>query len=166
MARSKHTCGILRVSLSEWIVVVAGGTGNVDNILKTVETLSVTDIDIDNNEQWEFGPQLPIPTSEAASAMSTDEQRLFVIGGTTNIGRSDSIFRLHCSNIVQCSWTILDLELRMPSAGLALVLPPTPMVSRGYANTRTCPEGKVKQYILPLYFNNSLSQVLRMRRAF
>ncbi len=139
VARSNHICGVVRDSVagSKKIVISAGGTIDLRDgrMTNTVELLT---IGIDKNDHhsfaiiWRYGPFLPLPISNAASATTADHLKLYVMGGSIrhDIGLdSSSMFQMQCANL-QCSWTKLDQELRNPSSqGIALALPFIPMAS-------------------------------------
>ncbi len=145
LRRFKHACGVLKLRHEdEKIIVVAGGTDDQNSILNKVELLSMH---MDSNEelhfagQWEFGPDMPVSLTNAASATTLHQHALYIIGGLTNSEASKSVFKLTCLDTVyvECSWTKVDYELKIPTAmGVAIVMPEIPMVHRGYSNARNC----------------------------
>ncbi len=159
-ARFKHSCGVLKVGSSEKVVVVAGGTGDRDSdITDTVETLHAIVVPEDNinfDQQWRSGPKLPIPLSNSASAVTSDEHVLYIFGGKMISGDYSSyVFKLSCSGICNpdlqldhCSWSKAEYELKTPSSlGLALIMPRIPMVNREFANSTECfSPGKFDEY--------------------
>ena len=145
-ARYKLSCGVLRKGHKR-IVVAAGGINSFNHITTNVETLLVTeenDGSLTFDPSWRVGPGLPLALSEAASATTPDQQAIFIIGGKSNTGFSQSVFQMSCSDVLQllCCWTKLDYELEISSAmGLALTIPHTPMVPREYQIARDCANG-------------------------
>ncbi len=142
--RHKHSCGVLKIQSSEEKLVVAvGGSNKGNNILNSMETLMVTENDEVFADQWEFGPDPPVTIKDAASTTTAEKEELYIIGGTTKNGNSDSILKFHCShNVLKCIWTIVDMELRAPSSrGLAIMMPSVPMGLRQYQNSRACDKG-------------------------
>ncbi len=146
-ARVEHACGVLRHG-NDRMIVVAGGLDSHNTKLDKVETLLVT-TDTDSVLQfandWEYGPTLPAALSGTASATTSDQKALYIIGGVMINEDSRSVLKFHCYDIVDqhCSWTAVDYELKAPSAkGLALIMPLIPMSSREYSFARDCTKGK------------------------
>ncbi len=133
--RRRHACGTL-ISGDKKVVIAAGGDTSQHAMTKTVEILVVEDDDRVFAQEWEFGPDMPLPVSNAASSTTPNQRTLFVIGGKTSQDYSQgssAIFKIHCQQDLQCMWSKVEQELKMPSAkGLALMLPPIPMANRGY----------------------------------
>ncbi len=124
--------------------MAAGGISEANDVLRNVETMLVTE-DAGFAQHWQFGPSLPMPISDAASASTLDQRILFVIGGTVNNEAGRSLFKFSCSDLenLQCSWTKIDYELKAPSTnGLAIMIPSIPMVTRGYQDAKHCAKGK------------------------
>ncbi len=138
--RSHHACGVLRdlAKPSSWIVIAAGGQISADGTAtKTVEVLVVNE-DVTHDATWEQGAQMIIKVWKAASAISADKAKMFVIGGfeqDDNGGSqaSNLIHEMECRDRI-CSWNTRGQEhsLAMSMASpLAMVLPPSPA---GYMN--------------------------------
>ncbi len=153
IARYKHSCGVLKAAYEKKIVVVAGGIDRFKKISNTVETLLVMEgggglMTLSDNNYWDYGPSLPMPLSDAASATTADQTGFFLFGGTSdNAATSVSIFKLGCSHAYDfqqgCTWTKIDHELHAPSAmGLAISMPSYPLGHRSYSNVRHCHQGE------------------------
>ncbi len=144
--RYKHACGVLRFRDGSGnnvakLAIVAGGTNEAKQILKSVETLLVTEDDHQFASQWMFGPDMPIGYKDVASATTSDQKEFFIIGGTNTNSNSDSVFKFQCWNVnlQECSWTKLDIELQNPGTmGLALIMPTILMVPRQYSDSQDC----------------------------
>ncbi len=145
--RFRHTCGVLKnKDETKLIVVAAGGVNMQKTTIDSVDILSVTQ-GISNALQfeqgWQEGQNLPMPLRDAASASTSGQKQLFLIGGTQdNNDISNFVLRLDCSEYIvmdDCSWTVMDYELKTPSTqGLALELPQAPMIQHGYKDARDC----------------------------
>ena len=149
--RFKHACGAVRFGNGS-IIIIAGGIDNHNIAISNVETLRV--LEAKDGEPhfapgWQFGPSLPMPLSDAASATTFDQKALFILGGSMIQDMSQSVYRFSCPDSIDndgCVWNTLDYELKRPSAmGLSLVLPQVPMVTRGYANARDCYQGNTSK---------------------
>ncbi len=155
IGRHSHACGVLQADnkVGSKLVIAAGGE-NFEDILSSVETLLVNDNDTIMARNWEVGPTLPIPLSDAATA--SHKSALYIIGGTTYLDNSGLVFRLHCFNLdeaISCSWAKIEYEIKMPTTmGLALMIPSLPMTFKGFNNARDCDKGN---YIgsLPTKYN-------------
>ncbi len=160
-ARSKLACGTLRVDGGgdRKVVIAAGGETSSISATNRVELLLVENGDITVLDQhWEDGPDMPEAISNGASATTSDQSMLFVFGGFVNNDVSQissKVFRLkfHHGAILDCCWTKMEHELKMPSArGLALRMPPNPMVVKEYLNPEDCDIGNYYiTYLLILY---------------
>ncbi len=141
--RERHACGILRNG-DKKIVVVAGGS-NFDDYLSSVEILLVIEEATDTFAlNWEYGPDLPMPMTDAAGTTTSDQQSLYIIGGTMFLERSNYVLKLVCSDVVEvnCIWTKIDHELKAETAmGLALAMPQIQMSSRKHQNALDCSNG-------------------------
>ncbi len=132
--KSRHACGVLRDESEQGklIVVAAGGVTEKGFLTSTVELLILRD---DNNAAdkidpvWRLGPNLPTQVSNAASATTSGQQKLFVIGGKQD---SSSVFELQC-DLLDCFWKTMTVHgWTSPTANsLALSLPPTPEFWQG-----------------------------------
>ncbi len=128
-------------------LVVAGGIDYEDNYLSTVEILQVEKHAHLFQGEWLLGPRLPTELSDAAAITTPDQQALYIIGGTSKIATSRSVFILSCQSLddilQDCSWTKADFELKSSSAkGLALSLPRISMaIPMKDPNLIECSEG-------------------------
>ncbi len=123
--RWRHACGVVKDRAKPWtIVVVAGGqTGENGEITASVELLQFPEATgIQDGTWWQDGQQLPVAVKNAATATTSNQQRLFVIG-------SGLIQEIQCSDTF-CSWTVHDHELKpaMSSPFAMVVPPPTPLL--------------------------------------
>ncbi len=150
----RQTCGVVRFGKDgdgtrRWLVVVAGGRGELQSILNVVETLTVTKEVEEYNfaPDWEYGPSLPEKLMDAASATASDQTAFFIVGGATASVDSQYVFQFSCSLTVAyalCSWSKVGYELKTTSTiGLAFALPSSPMVPRGYPDTQDCGKGRL-----------------------
>ncbi len=126
-ARSNHVCGVIKDVRAIKIVVAAGGnklaSGNFQSI-KTVELLVI------DEEKWEYGPYLPVAMRDASCVTSSDQRRMYVVGGITgdditNAGyqKLSSIFELQCPTSLDCYWMTVYQMSRPMYQGLVFVLP-------------------------------------------
>ncbi len=147
--RYKHACGVLKVG-QEKMVVAAAGIDQFEHPKKNVEVIVVHEgtPSFVTASHWDYGPNLPMALSDAASATNPEKTELFVIGGTTsNAEMSDSVHSLSCSHFHDnlqhgCSWTKIEFELNKPSTmGLALIFPANPMHN---PITKDCNKGEKK----------------------
>ncbi len=142
--RHSHVCGVVRDSVTgNKIVVAAGGRDYEDIITDQVELIFIDSDNVfdsvisdeDNHfapalSDWLHGPQLPFTLSQASSATTHHQTKLFVAGGKSAdfaripSGISKFILTFHCANL-ECKWTKQCLELRSRrSSPVAYVLPP------------------------------------------
>ncbi len=150
MARLKHACGVLSYG-NKKLVVVAGGIdayGDTNSNIETFVVTEITDSIFHFDEEWKYGPSLPMLLSDAASATTSNQQALLLVGGhMIDHGVSQSVLKFTCSNIVdlECSWTKLDYELKPASVtGLTLTMTHIAMVEKGYSSGRECAKGNFK----------------------
>ncbi len=140
-ARSRHVCGVLKDKMqpdssSMRIVIAAGGMTNDNVLTDSVEILIIEDKDSDiESSVWQrSAEQMPIKVANAASATTSDQLRMFVVGGTTTNDPAEealtSIFSLECHDGTCNQWTRLDLDLETPAKGLAFIIPTIPMEGR------------------------------------
>ncbi len=124
------------------VVIAAGGIAEIDPWTSNVEMLLVEEDGAVLGYRWFSGPSMPMPISDAVAVTTSNKQALYVFGGRTNQGALDGmpfVFKLQCSISMQCVWSKLDQEMSAPNAkGVALSLPSSPLVSRGYLNSTTC----------------------------
>ncbi len=143
IARSRHACGVLRDktmpnSSAVRLVVAAGGQVDDNTVTDSVEVLFLEDEgDIHNSEpSWMLSSEpMPVKTASAATATTSDQLHMFVIGGTSSLVDfemgSTSIFVLSCSGETCRTWSKLQLDLRNPIAkGLAFMIPSYAMEGR------------------------------------
>ena len=141
--RHKHACGVFKMGNTRLIVAAGGSSIDNNDILDSVEFLEATETgDVPLGGQFEFGPSMPMPIRDGASAMTSDQLALFVVGGTSINVNVESLFKLRCSDVQdvgKCSWSKVGIELRLPTTrGLAIMMPPISIMSRQYPNAREC----------------------------
>ncbi len=138
-ARSRHACGVLRDkampdTFVRKIVVVAGGKVGDDTLTDSVEILILDDNH--SPPSWELSAEpMLAKIGNAASATTSDQLQMFVIGGTESLSNFDeestSIFVLQCSGGACNHWTRLQFEMRIPVAqGLAFMIESFPTEGR------------------------------------
>ena len=131
LGRARHSCGVLQDlrKMDSKIIVVAGGDTSHGLMTSTVELLMAENDTIALD--WQHGPQLPIPLSNAASKVTSDMDKFIVIGGTANHDYNEasrSVFILKQIDGLEFSWVKEQHELQIPSAkGLAMLLPSVSM---------------------------------------
>ncbi len=142
--RSNHACGVIkdRTFPDTQIVIVAGGKTSLDDGLVTniVEQLIIegdekTKLNLEEFLSWRSAPAMPVSISDAATAMTGDQGKLFVVCGQTTLDRvSSSVYEIQCSDL-QCQWSKSVVKPKRPSSkGLAFILPSTsPMMLRSRA---------------------------------
>ncbi len=118
-SKAKHACGVIRDGLEQdWKIIVAAGGITINGVMtKTVE-LMVLLTDKYHGTPWELGPEMPEEVANAASATTSGQQKLLVIGGTTisNKQGTSSVYEMTCW-LLECQWKLLeDLGLRSPTA--------------------------------------------------
>ncbi len=146
--RLKHACGVLRTVDDMVVLVVAGGIGNFNTIISTVETLLVYEASsghISFAITFELGPSLPVPLAGMASTTSADHRSLYVMGGQASDDISTRrVYKLSYPETTtqpqQLFWTKVDYELQLSSAmAVALAMPRSTIASRKYHVTgRDC----------------------------
>ncbi len=149
-ARYRHSCGVIRFGDGDKMVVVAAGGIHLGyTILKKVELLVVNET-THFADYWVLGPNSPFPIVDAASATTSDQTGLFLIGGTADNINLNTVLRFWClvDDIYGCVWTKVYHELKRPGAqGLALVMKASsPMAIPESANIKDCTNGK--KYLL------------------
>ncbi len=169
-ARSRHACGVLKdqtmPNSAMKIVVAAGGKVQDSTWTDSVEILVLDD---DNNQapsSWKLAAEpMPVQLGNAASAVTSDQLQMFLIGGShqhyNNDEGSTSIFVLECSGRTCDSWTTMQLNLRAPSLkGLAFILPSYPLEGRadtvGQNNTGSNESKYFTSVRKPLNYNDHL----------
>ncbi len=138
--RSRHSCGALKDSMSSdssrKVIVVAGGETKQygeQEVLQSVELLVIEDkasfmVSSRQGLEWAQGPYLPAPILDAASVVTADQLKMYVIGGSTYVqGIAEfqplaTIYEFHCSDL-QCEWKQVYEMRRSMTGGLAFFMP-------------------------------------------
>ena len=114
---TKHTCGLIPAKLGsdQKSVIVAGGTGNVVEILDP------------GMNQWRYGPELPFKGPLLDAAMVEDPKGgVIVVGGSLDVGGVgpiDKLIRLPHAG-PGAEWEVLPIALKSPiSSHIAMILP-------------------------------------------
>ncbi len=127
-ARYDHMCGVIKTSEEAVIVVAAGGIVDFsDKWTSTVKFLFVEENSDSAINDWQSGPNLPVTLSQAASATTPDQRRLFVAGGRmSNLLDSLYVFCLRCLDEVNgCEWVKTEAEIwKGRSSSFAIIIPP------------------------------------------
>ncbi len=134
--RQGQGCGVIRTTIDERkLIVAAGGIWKTDALSNT-ETLSssVEFLEVDNDRterrlwHWQAGPVLPITLAYAGSAVSPDQNVLFLAVGIT-VGKpfmawSFLVYKLQCADTGNCKWSIANQELQYTRASSVAILIP------------------------------------------
>ena len=126
--RKLHACGVLRANDGSDIVVAAGGLDVDNKVLDSVDLLLIEAVN-GHFDSWILGPRMPLTLCDAASATTSDQKRLFVVGGTISyepFEQSLFVFNFACNQENNdCKWAKNNLELWLGrSSGVAMMLPP------------------------------------------
>ena len=116
IGRRMHACGVIKDStLSDHsVVIAAGGEIGLSVLTSSVELLLLVQGKLEVS--WETGQDMPDDVSNAARAITPDQQKMLVLGDS-------SMFQMQCSGL-QCEWIKLDKELRRSFVnGLAMIWP-------------------------------------------
>ncbi len=144
--RQKHVCGVIRIaegddSGDQVIIVAAGGDrewhdGSVV-VQQSVEFLVWDSINEDGDSlmysNWEAGPNLPLAVRDASSITTANQNRMYVVGGSTgaynevNFMQLSIILELSCPSMAACAWTNVYEMDRPMSKGIMFSVPTKPM---------------------------------------
>ncbi len=119
VARRLHSCGVLSNPGGGQVVIVAGGWNN-GTAQRSTEML-----DLDLNQGWTYGPDLPKGIDNADAVTSPDGKSLMIVGGWDDQAYSSDIFNLDFNNDNNAwQWTKLDQALNVArEEHVALLVP-------------------------------------------
>ena len=114
--RRYHGCGLTLINGKAVAWVVGGSAGN--GILDTTEYLELEAA----TPTWKEGPKMIIPTLSVRLIPSKNNLRLFSVGGNSDNGNLDSIYKLVCQDSPEsCKWEEIDTKLKGPRGGHVVV---------------------------------------------
>ena len=96
-------------------VIVSGGTIN-GQVFSSTEILDV------QSWTWRTGPELPQTLYK--HSMVTQNNQVYVIGGETKQGYQSTIYRMECSELLECHWQELTQKIQTPRCQFTAMLVP------------------------------------------